>query len=72
MNADQKLLTMRFELDFWLLEVHKERDLLARRFQVVDTLRHMLVTELIDTLQLEDEITLDDQVRDVFADALPL
>jgi hypothetical protein len=63
MNADERgseIIDDTLELHFGLLEVPEERDLLARRSQIVDALRHVLIAELIHTFQFEDKVAFYD------------
>jgi hypothetical protein len=49
------------------LEVDQESDAEARSFQVIDPLRHMLISEAVNAFQFDDELFLNHQIGRVFS-----
>jgi hypothetical protein len=59
-------------LHFGLLKINKEAKSKAGSAEIVETLSHMLVREVVDALQLDHKNLFHENVSKIFTDGLPL
>lgn len=72
MNTDSVLASLRrwsseaTDLHFWFREIDEQANRQARHSQNVDALRAVHVIERFDSLQLHQNCSFDDEIRNVF------
>ena len=59
-------------LHLGMLKINEQRNMLSSRFQIVQRLSEMLISERLHAFELQHESTLDKNVDEILADILAL